>query len=200
MKRGEARQQPVAHGLHRGEVHHRGEAVVGRLAAIDVVVRMHRLACAQRLAQQFIGAVRDDLIGVHVGLGTGTGLPDRQREVGVASAGLDLGGGGLDGLGNRLGQFTESAIGLGRRPFLQAGGADHAGVESRIADAEQGAGAFGLRAPIALGRDLDGAEGVGFGASGGHSVLQPAIWGLSRPSRRSRSRSDSRQGRGNRPR
>ena len=89
-------------------------------------------------------------------------------EVGIARTGFDLGRGGLDRFGDVLGQFAEAAIGLGRGPFLQAGRADHPRVEPGIADAEQVAGAFGLRAPVAIGGDLDGAEGVCFRAGGGH--------------------------------
>jgi hypothetical protein len=49
-------------------------------------------------AQHLDGAVGDDLVGVHVGLGTGAGLPDDQREVVIELARCDLGGGLLNGL------------------------------------------------------------------------------------------------------
>ncbi|MDQ1079876.1 hypothetical protein QE401_002402 [Pseudoroseomonas cervicalis] len=160
----ERRDQPLRHRLGGGDVHHGGEAVVGRLAAIDVVVRMHRLAGAKRLAQQLIGAVRDDLVGVHVGLGAAAGLPDGQREIGVAQAFRHLGGGAGDGFGQLRRQLAQRLVGLGRRLLLQADGADQDARETLRADAEQAAGALGLRAPVASRLDLDGAEAVGLDA------------------------------------
>ncbi len=62
---------------------------------------MHRLLAAHRAAQHLDGAVGDHLVGVHVGLGAGAGLPDHQREVVVELAVDDL----LRGLGDRLAQL-----------------------------------------------------------------------------------------------
>jgi hypothetical protein len=81
-----------------GNVHGGGEGVVGRGGHVDVVVGVDGLLGAHVAAQHLDGAVGDDLVGVHVGLGAGTGLPDDQREVFVELAGCDLGGGLLDGL------------------------------------------------------------------------------------------------------
>jgi hypothetical protein len=47
-------------------------------------------------SQDFNGTVRDDLVGVHVGLGTGTGLPDNEWEVIDELEGSNLGSGLLD--------------------------------------------------------------------------------------------------------
>ena len=54
----------------------RGESVVGRLAHVDVVVGMAKL-----FARDLIGAVGDDLVGVHVALRAASGLPYDQGEV-----------------------------------------------------------------------------------------------------------------------
>src|SRR5215475_7010919 len=81
----------VAQGLHsgyqstfdladRGQVHGRGKGVVGRLGAIDVVVRVHRLLRAELAPEKLDGAVADDLIGVHVALGAAPRLPDHRGE------------------------------------------------------------------------------------------------------------------------
>jgi hypothetical protein len=67
--------QPVLDLLDRGDMHGGREAVVRRLAHIDVVVGMDRLLRAHLAAQHLDGAVRDHLVGVHVGLGAGAGLP-----------------------------------------------------------------------------------------------------------------------------
>jgi len=46
-----------------------------------MVVGMHRVLGADPPAQQLDGPVPDHLVGVHVALGTGSRLPDGQREV-----------------------------------------------------------------------------------------------------------------------
>ncbi len=67
--------------FHCRDVHGSGEGVIGRLAPVDVVVRVHWVLASHLAAGNFNGAVGDDLVGVHVGLGAGAGLPDHQREV-----------------------------------------------------------------------------------------------------------------------
>lgn len=81
-----------------GNVHGGREGVVGRGGHVDVVVGVDGLLGAHLAAQDLDGAVGDYLVGVHVGLGAGAGLPDDQREVVVEFAGSDLFGGLLDGL------------------------------------------------------------------------------------------------------
>ena len=77
--------------LARGrDVHGGRKGVVRRLAHVDVVVRMHRRLGAELAAEQLVGAVGDDLVDVHVGLGAGAGLPDHQREMVVELAVDDL--------------------------------------------------------------------------------------------------------------
>ena len=51
---------------------------------------------AQLFTGKLVGAVGDDLVGVHVGLRAGARLPDHQREMVVQFAVDDLGGGLLD--------------------------------------------------------------------------------------------------------
>ena len=82
----ERRQQPMHDRVGRRDVHRRREAIVRRLAQVDMIVRMHRLLCAERAAQELVRTVRDHLVDVHVGLGAGAGLPDDQREVVVELA------------------------------------------------------------------------------------------------------------------
>ena len=95
----ERRQELVMQLLDRGDVHGGREGVVGRLAAVDVVVRMHRRLAAERRAEQLIGPIGDHLVGVHVGLGAGAGLPDHQREMLGQRAVRHLLGGARDGVG-----------------------------------------------------------------------------------------------------
>lgn len=62
-------------------MHDRRECVVGRCAHVDVVVRMNRLLRAHCAAKDLNGTVRDDFVGIHVGLRAGASLPDDEREV-----------------------------------------------------------------------------------------------------------------------
>ena len=95
----ERRQELAVHLLDRGDVHRGREGVVGRLAAVDVVVRVHRRLGAERRAEQLVGPVGDHLVGVHVGLGAGAGLPHHQREMLVEPAVRDLLGRARDRVG-----------------------------------------------------------------------------------------------------
>lgn len=101
--------QSVAEGLEGGQegvleldnggnVHNGGEGVVGGGRHVNVIVGVNGLLGAHGAAHDFNGAVGDDLVRVHVGLGTGAGLPDDQREVVEELTLGDLGGGLLDGL------------------------------------------------------------------------------------------------------
>ena len=69
-----------------GDVHRAGEGVVGGLAEIAMVVRMHRRFCAERRAELLIGEVGDDFVGVHVGLRARAGLPHDQRKMRIEFA------------------------------------------------------------------------------------------------------------------
>jgi hypothetical protein len=94
------RREAVERGNHvhaerarRGNVHRRGEHVVGRLAEIDVVVGMQQALRAALAAEQLGGAVGQHLVGVHVRLRAGARLPDHQRELLVVPAREHLVGG-----------------------------------------------------------------------------------------------------------
>ena len=77
------RHQHILQLLHRRDVHRSREGVVGRLAVIHVVIRMDRLLRSHHSAGQLDRAVRDHFIGVHVGLGSGSGLEYHQWKLGV---------------------------------------------------------------------------------------------------------------------
>ena len=102
--------------LGRRDMHRGRERVVRRLAHIDVIVGMNRLLGAELAAQQFVGAVGDHLVEVHVGLGAGAGLPDHQRKMIVELAVDHLARGADDGAGAALVEQAEFAIGFRRRP------------------------------------------------------------------------------------
>ena len=75
------RQQSVLQLNNSGNVHGGGEGVVGRSRHVDVVVGVDGLLSSHGASQDLNGTVRDDLVGVHVGLSAGTSLPDDEREV-----------------------------------------------------------------------------------------------------------------------
>lgn len=81
-----------------GDVHDGGEGVVGGCGHVDVVVGVDGLLAAHGAAEDLNGAVGDDFVGVHVGLGARARLPDDEGEVVDELEGGDLVSGLLDGL------------------------------------------------------------------------------------------------------
>ena len=154
------------HLLDRGDVHRGREGVVGRLAAVDVVVRVHRRLAAERRAEQLVGPIRDHLVRVHVGLGAGAGLPHHQREMLVQPAVRDLLGSARDRVGEVRLQAAVLAIDQRRRELDDAERAHQRQRHGLGADPEVLQAALGLRAPIAIRRHLDRAKGVGLDAHG----------------------------------
>ena len=146
--------------MHRGR-----EGVVRRLAAIDVVVGVHRRLAAALAAQDLVGAAGDHLVGVHVGLGAGAGLPDHQREF-VRQLAVDhlLGGFG-DGLRELAVELPELAVDPGGGQLDDPERPDEGRRHALAADLEVLQGALGLGTPIAVRLDLDRSERVGFDAN-----------------------------------
>jgi hypothetical protein len=125
---------------------------------------MDRVLGADGAAEQLDRAVGDHLVGVHVRLGAGTGLPDGEREIVVELA--------VDHLARRFGnghrrvpvQLAEIAIGQRGRLLDDAERADQRQRHRLRADREIHQRAAGLRAPVAVGRHLDFAHRIGFGS------------------------------------
>ena len=107
----------------------------------------------------------DDLVGVHVALRARAGLEDDERELGVELARDDLVGRTHDEVGDVGGQLAELAVRLRRTLLEDAEGTDHrAPPHERVTpDGEVLDAALCLRAPVAVGGDLDGAHRVRFG-------------------------------------
>ena len=164
----EGGQQVVSDLFGGGDGHRAGEDVVGGLRHVDVVVGMDRGLGAAFAAERFDGDVGDDLVGVHVGLRAGAGLPDDEREVVVEFAVDDLLGGAADGVGDFGVELAELLVGGGGGVLDDAHGADDRARHALAADLEVLDRALGLCAPIAVGGDLDLAHGVGFDAHVGH--------------------------------
>ena len=151
--------QLILDGSHGGNVHGRGERIVGGLGHVDVVVGMEQL-----LPCQLVAAVGNNLVGIHVGLGTGTGLPDHQREVLVELAAHDL----IAGLGDDFQLLRrhllrlQGMVGHGRRLLENAegiGDLPRHGLNSH-ADLKVLMAALGLRRPVLVGWHLHFSHGV----------------------------------------
>ena len=143
----------LQHG-NGSNVHGRGEGIVGGLGHIDVIIGVQQL-----LADDLITPVGDDLIGVHVGLRAGAGLPHDQREVIVQLAADHLVAGlrdcgqllvrqllGLQGMVSHSGSLLQDAESVNNlsRHCLDA-----------YADGEIFMRTLGLGAPVPISRYLD---------------------------------------------
>src|ERR1700685_355070 len=125
---------------------------------------MNRRLGAALAAKRFVGAVGDHLVEVHVGLGAGAGLPDHKRKMIVELAVDHLARGADDGAGAALIEEPEFAVGFRRRQLDDAERVDDFDRHPVVADAEIPPPPFGLRAPVAVGGDLDRTEAVGLSA------------------------------------
>ncbi len=150
------------------DVHRRRIGVVRRLAHIDVVVGMDGLLRTHHPAQHLDGAVRDDLVRIHVRLRARARLPDGEREMRVELAVDHFLRGSDDLLADILVEQAERHIGLGGGPLDDAERA-HDGERLLLpADLEIGERTLRLGAPVFVGGDFDGTERVGLGAALGH--------------------------------
>ncbi len=146
----QGRQQAGVRLLRRGDVHGAGKAVVGGLPAVAVIVGVHGLLAAELAAQELAGSIGDHLIGIHVGLCAGTGLPDGNGEVIVPVAPHDFTRCRGQCLGDFRRQLAEFTVAAGGTVFDCAQSAGQRYRHCRAADSEIADGALGLRAPIAI--------------------------------------------------
>ena len=80
-KRSDTWKEFVCECFCRCNVHGGWEGVVGGLSAIDVIVWVDRRFRPENTTSHLNSPVRDDLVGVHVGLGSAPSLPDAQWEM-----------------------------------------------------------------------------------------------------------------------
>ena len=80
------RKQAMVELGHGRDVHHGREYVVGGLAAVDIIVRMHRRFAAELSACERDRTVGNHLVGIHVRLRAGSGLENAQRKFAVELA------------------------------------------------------------------------------------------------------------------
>ena len=123
----------------------RREHVVGRLAHVDVIVRMHDVIGAARAAEQLRGAIGEHLVGVHVVRRAGAGLIDVDDELIAQLTGEDFVGGGDDRVGASAIETIERAIRFRGGALDQDRRVDEARGRNQPADREIGS----ARAPSA---------------------------------------------------
>ena len=173
LRLGMQRRAQLAHGGQqralqldgRGHVHGRGEGVVARLRHVHVIVRVHRLLAAALAPRHLDGAVADHLVHVHVALRATAGLPHAERKLAVKLAVRHFLGGRHDQVAQVGGKAAHVGVGLRAGGLQQAEGM-HDGQRHAVAEWKVVMRTLGLRAPVAVGRNLDGSHGVGFGAGG----------------------------------
>ena len=158
------RAHPPLDRLGRGDVHGRGVDVVGRLAAVDVVIGVDPPPAPARAAQKLAGAVGQHLVDVHVGLGARAGLPDHQGKFAVVPPCQHFVGSGHDRLCLGGVQQPQVRIDRGRRPLDAHQRGNQLARLPLARDVKVRQRALGLRPPEAMGRHLDGAEGVVLGS------------------------------------
>ena len=118
------------------------------------------------IAKQHVGAVGDHLVEVHVALGARAGLPHHQGKVVVELALDHLARGADDRVRPARVDEAELAIGLGCGQLDDAERMHERNRHAVFPNTEILPGALGLRAPIAVGGDLDRTKAVGLDPGG----------------------------------
>ena len=155
--------QPLLQFERHGHMQRGGEGVVARLAQVHMVVRMHRLLAAQLPSEGLNRSVGDHLIGIHVGLGSGAGLPDLQRKFAIQLAAGHLlrrrhDRGGQGGI-----QAAQVAVHFGAGGLELAEGMHHR-QRHALAEGKEMDRALRLGAPVLIRRHHHGPEAVALAA------------------------------------
>ncbi len=175
---GQSRKQLTVDRLGSGNVHRCGEAVVGALRAIDVVVGMHGRLAATLATGQLVGATGDDLVDVHVALRAATGLPDHQRKLVVVLGMQNLVGGLFDQSRDVGRQVADAVVDPGCRLLDQRQRMQHLDRHALGTDCEIAQRTLRLGTPVSLLRYFDLPQAVGFYTR--HAMLLLDIAGLGR--------------------
>jgi hypothetical protein len=161
-QRGDGGNEPLLDIDGGGNVHCRRKGVVRRLRHVDVIVGMNRVLAAERCAYELAATVRNDLVDVHIELGTTPGHPHMQREHVLVAASKDL----LTDTCNQgvdlIRQPATSVVCGGGGAFYDRIGNDHFAGDQVAADAEMLQRALGLRTPEFVGWHVNFAQPVGF--------------------------------------
>ena len=126
---------------------------------------MDRVLGAHLAAIELDGAIGDDLVDVHVGLSSASGLPDDERKVVVELTVNDLLGSASDQISGFPAEDSEARVASCGGQLEDSECADELSWHAFVANPEVGERAGGLRAPIAVDRYLDLAHAVPFHSS-----------------------------------
>ena len=153
----ERREQAVFDGLYGRDVHRGREGVIAALRFVDMVVGMHEL-----FAENFIRAIGDDFVDVHIGLCAASRLIDDERKVILQFSADDLVGCLLNRDGSFFIQRAKRKICLRGGFFEDTEGMDDLFGHSLRSNLKIFVAALRLRAPVAVSRYADFAHGVVF--------------------------------------
>src|SRR5262245_18163077 len=145
---------------------HRGwKGVIGTLSTIHIIIGMNWLLRSHLTTRHFNRAVRDDLIGIHIGLRPRTRLEHDQRKVRVEFSCDHFICSAHDQIDFLLRQFPKFAIRLSRTFLEDSQGTDNCSGETKAinSDREVVARTLGLCSPVTISSDLDHAHAIGFG-------------------------------------
>ena len=162
---GQRRNQPIPQFECTREMHHRRKAVIRRLRAVDVIVRMHRRFRSEGLPRRSLARFAiTSLAFIFVC------VPDPVCQIVSGKSASNLPSRYLLGRSfDRRGEFdledTQTTVRTGRCELLQSEGADQSDRKSLLSDREQFQGALRLRTPISIGRDLYLAEYIALDAN-----------------------------------
>ena len=99
--------------------------IIGRLAAVDMIIGMNQRITAAWMTRQLIGAIGQHLVHVHVALCARASLPDHQRKLIIPLPVDHL----ISGLHNPIlllrANITQRSIGLRSGFFHQGHGMNH---------------------------------------------------------------------------
>ncbi len=155
LERPDGRKESLGGDLRRRNMHGRRKCVVGRLRHIHVIVGMNGILAAELAARHLDRAIGDHLVDVHIRLRAAAGLPHAQRKVIVEVP--------RDHFLRRLDDeirppFVKPAeiVVRQRRGLLdRSEGMHDLDRNAIVADREVLERALRLRAPVAVGGDLD---------------------------------------------
>ncbi|MNZ88870.1 hypothetical protein D3C78_1077720 [compost metagenome] len=160
-------------GLGGSDVHGGGEAIVGALRAIDMVVWVYRNLAATALAGQLVGAPGNHFIDIHIALGAAASLPDDEWKLVIELAVEHFIGSLLDQPGNVGRQVAVAVVDACGGFFDHRQGMQNGQGHAFLADGEVDQRALRLGTPIGLLRNFDLAQAVSFDTA--HTALTP-LW------------------------
>ena len=134
-----------------------------------MVVRVDHVVAAFFQAEDFQGAVGDDLVGVHVGRSASAALDDVRDEMGIVVTSGDIVAGAGNGITLAGIDHAHGQIGVGGSLFDVGVGADQVGHfgHGLAADGEVFDGAGGMDAPVGFVGQVLGTQKITFLTHGG---------------------------------